>query len=393
LAADRPQCLFFAPECPFPLVGGGAIRCASLLHFLTRRYEVDAFVFREPGAPDPRALMPPGLVRDLFVIDLPFHRRSAAAKAWRTARRLLRRTPPLVDRFSGFGGYVRRQIEGRRYDLALIEHLWCAGYAEDLAPACEKLVLDLHNIESVLHARCAATEPPAAAAAHRFFARCAERLERKWLPRFGQLLVTSQEDAAHALRLAPGIPVTVYPNAIPKTLPRSTAGEEVLVFSGNLEYHPNISAVRYFRESIWPALRDQYPNLRWRLIGKNPEAVRRYTAGDPRIETTGPVDDAVAELARGRVAIVPLLSGSGTRFKILEAWSAGVPVVSSTLGAEGLGTTSSYELLLADTPASFVAAVSRLLESPQLRRQLASCGRAALDSRFTWEAAWKTLNL
>ena len=93
----------------------------------------------------------------------------------------------------------------------------------------------------------------------------------------------------------------------------------------------------------------------WRLVGKNPRAVRRFTAGDPRIEVAGEVEDAVEELARAEVAVVPLLAGSGTRLKILEAWSAGVPVVSTTIGAEGLPVRDGEHLLLADGAGAFAA--------------------------------------
>jgi glycosyltransferase involved in cell wall biosynthesis len=128
-------------------------------------------------------------------------------------------------------------------------------------------------------------------------------------------------------------------------------------------------------------------------VGKNPWAVSRYTSGDPRIETTGEVDDAVRELARARVAVVPLLAGSGTRFKILEAWSAAVAVVSTTIGAEGLPARDGEHLLIADGAAPFAAAVTRLLQSPDLRRQLGHAGRVLLEQEFTWEAAWKKLDL
>src|SRR5260370_33902707 len=100
-----------------------------------------------------------------------------------------------------------------------------------------------------------------------------------------------------------------------------------------MEYHPNRSAVRFFRREVWPHLRDEWPGLTWRLIGKNPEAVRQFTFGDPRIDVQGQVDDAIKELARARVAVVPLLAGSGTRLKILEAWAAGLPVVSTGVRA------------------------------------------------------------
>jgi len=164
------------------------------------------------------------------------------------------------------------------------------------------------------------------------------------------------------------------------------------VFSGNMEYHPNRSAVRFFAREVWPRLREQWPRLVWRLVGKNPGAVTEYVAGDPRIEVVGPVEDAVSELARSRVAVAPLLAGSGTRLKILEAWAAGVPVVSTTLGAEGLGARDGEHLLLADGAADFTLAVSRLLACTNTRASLAIGGRLLLEKEFTWAAAWRRLD-
>jgi glycosyltransferase involved in cell wall biosynthesis len=143
---------------------------------------------------------------------------------------------------------------------------------------------------------------------------------------------------------------------------------------------------------VWPRLREQWPGLAWRLLGKNPSAVRQFTSGDDRIEVIGAVSDAVTELARAKVAVVPLLAGSGTRFKILEAWAARVPVVSTIIGAEGLPVHDGEDVLLADTAEDFAAAVSRLLESPELRRKLARAGRLLLEKEFLWETAWKDLD-
>jgi len=168
--------------------------------------------------------------------------------------------------------------------------------------------------------------------------------------------------------------------------------EDVVVFSGNLEYHPNVSAVRYFRRDIWPALRDRWPNLIWRLIGKNAQAVSRIVAGDPRIELAGPMDNAVAELARAKVAVVPILAGSGTRIKILEAWAAGVPVVSTALGAEGLPARDGEHLLLANDAAGLAYAVSSLLADPALAERIGRAGRRLFECECTWEAAWKSLD-
>jgi glycosyltransferase involved in cell wall biosynthesis len=159
-----------------------------------------------------------------------------------------------------------------------------------------------------------------------------------------------------------------------------------------MEYHPNAAAVRFFRAEVWPHLRERWPDLVWRLVGKNPNAVREYTAGDPRIQVSGPVEDAVRELARARVAVVPVLAGSGTRFKILEAWAAGIPVVSTTIGAEGLPTRDGEDILLADTGPAFADAVSRLLASPALRERVRTAGQPQV-AKLTWERAWEQLHL
>ena len=387
-----PSALFLSPEAPYPLHGGGALRSASLLHGLARTHEVDLLVFRQPGAPDPRASLPAGLVRWVFVLDLPANRRDPLARVARNAVRLARRVPPLVDRFSGFGGRIAEMLAGSQYDLGIVEHSWCAAYWDQISAVCRQTVLDLHNVESVLHARCAADRSERAAFAHRVFRRAALDLERRWFPRYSRILTASEADAGLVRAIAPEARITVYPNAIPLVPEPAHADENVIAFSGNLEYHPNISAVRFFRTEVWPLLREQCPDLVWRLIGRNPAAVARYTSGDARIEVTGPVPDAVEALARCRVAVVPIRTGSGTRFKILEAWAAGVAVVSTTLGAEGLPVENGDNLLLADTPADFAQAVTRLLNCCTLRQGFGSAGRLLLEKEFTWQAAWKKLN-
>jgi len=390
--ALRPSALVLAAEAPYPLVGGGAWRTASLLHYLALGHDVDLVVFRQSGAEDPARRLPAGLVRQAWVVDLPLHHRSFAARAMRNALRVARRVPPLVDRFAGFGRQMEQWLEGRRYDIGIVEHFWCAPYGEQMAKICGRMVLDLHNIESVLHQRCAEVEGGATAWAHRVFHRASLKLERTWLPRFSEVLATSECDAERARAIAPGARVRVYPNALPLAPLPPRADEDAIVFSGNMEYHPNISAVRFFRREVWPRLRERWPGLVWRLIGKNPDAVRRFTSGDARIQAQGPVDDAIRELARAKVAVVPLLAGSGTRLKILEAWAAGLPVVSTTLGAEGLGARDDESLLLADGGPAFAEAVSRLLACPDLRQKLGMAGRLLLEQEFTWETAWKKLD-
>jgi glycosyltransferase involved in cell wall biosynthesis len=127
------------------------------------------------------------------------------------------------------------------------------------------------------------------------------------------------------------------------------------------------------------------------VIGRNAHAVEKVLAGDSRIQLVGPVDDAVAEIARARVCIVPLLSGSGTRFKILEAWAAERAVVSTRIGAEGLGARNGEHLLVAEDAGSFSEAIARLYKDDGLRRKLGTAGRELYAEKFTWPVAWKAL--
>jgi glycosyltransferase involved in cell wall biosynthesis len=116
-------------------------------------------------------------------------------------------------------------------------------------------------------------------------------------------------------------------------------------------------------------------------------------AGDKRVEFTGAVEDALPELARAEVAVVPLVAGSGTRLKILEAWAAALPVVSTTLGAEGLPVCDGCNICLADSPRAFAESVSWLLGCTEERLALGQAGRSLLEKEFNWEAAWRNLDL
>ena len=190
--------------------------------------------------------------------------------------------------------------------------------------------------------------------------------------------------------LAPAATVHICPNTIPLVPEPQVPEREVVAFSGNLEYRPNVSAVRFFRREIWPVLRARHPGLVWRLIGRNAHAVRRYTAGDPRIEVQSDFDDAVAALAAARVVVVPLLTGSGTRLKILEAWAAGRAVVSTGIGAEGLGARDGEHLVIADTPCAFADAdVAPSRFGRCSRERLGRAGRCLYERRFTWPHAWR----
>jgi glycosyltransferase involved in cell wall biosynthesis len=358
--------------------GGGALRTASLIEYLRRRYEVELVVFAEEGRPVPE--------QATAVITLPRHSRALAARASRNLRRWLLNRPPLMDRFAGVSDQLRGALLGR-YDLAVAEHFWCAPYVDVLKEHCERVVLDLHNVESVWLERAAGVENGLARTAAERWARRCRRLEHELLPRFDRVLVPSEEDA----RAVP-VPSIVYPNAIPNAAVPDVHPGESVVFSGNLEYHPNVTAIRYFAREVWPILTRCRPGLEWRVVGRNDAQVRIMIAHIPGVRLIGPVEDSLKAIAESRVAVVPLLSGSGTRLKIVEAWCAGVPVVSTRVGAEGLPAGDGENILIADDAPAFAGAVCRLLDEPGLATQLRTNARALFEREFTWEAAWRRLD-
>lgn len=389
----KPAALFLAAEAPYPAIGGGALRAASVLEFLAQRFSVHGIFFREPGAPDPTAAIPLGRLKRADVIELPFHSKRPLARLLRNAVRLARKRSPLLDRFSGFEHQIERFLFGHEYQAAFIEHFWCAPYVEQVRPHAERVIMDLYNIESAWHRSMAASETGMLAWGHRRFAQAALESERYWLPKYDRILVTSRNDARLVREIVPNAEVTVYPNALPLIVPPPRAERQEIIFSGNLEYPPNIQAVRFFHRNVWPALHSRWPELKWVILSKNPGPIRELAARDQNIEVTGFVPDAVAVIARAQVAIVPLLAGSGTRIKILEAWAAGTPVVSTTLGAEGLEYHDREHLVLADTAESFTAAVSELLALPVNRERIGAAGRRLYEEKYTWQTAWESLEV
>lgn len=387
------RALVISPEAPYPPVGGGALRTASLIEYLAPRYALDLVLFREEGQPDPSEGLPEGHAHRVQVLPLPYHARDGLSRTLRNSVRALRNRPPLLDRFSGHGEAIAAFARGQRYALGLIEHFWCAPYLHQIAPHCARTVLNLHNIESEWQESVAQQENVFHAFALRRFGRRYRQLEAEWLPRFSTVLAPSNRNCELVRTIAPGANVMLYPNAIPEVPRPDRAEEQVIAFTGNLAYEPNVAAVVHFYTRVWPLLRTRIPGLRWRLIGKSPERVSSIVAGDERIELTGAVRDAVAELVRAKVAVVPVLSGSGTRMKILEAWAAGTPVISTKAGAEGLDANPGEHLLIVEQPEEFAEAVVFLLEAPEARAQLAEAGRCLYERRYTWPSAWKTLNL
>jgi glycosyltransferase involved in cell wall biosynthesis len=359
------------------------------MHYFARFADVDLILFSEKGQP---ANLPASLVRKQFVIPLPVHGKGTWQRWQRNALRAVRGVPPLVDRLSGLETEVRRALGQRRYDLGIAEHAWCLPYLPLLKSSCDSTLLDMHNVESVLHERSAAVSGGLVAAGHRRFAGAMRRLEAQFSPQFDVVAVTSPRDAEFVGELAPGTRTLIYPNALPASEPPVVEERDEIAFSGNFEYHPNIDAVAFLMQSIWPEVRRRQPSLRLRLIGRGDGFISGLVPSNESVEMTGPVEDSLTEIARAKILIAPLRSGSGTRIKILEAWKACRPVIATRLAAEGLEAADGLNVLFAESAAEFADAIDRLQRDTGLRRNISERGRETFEAAYTWESVWRRLD-
>jgi glycosyltransferase involved in cell wall biosynthesis len=157
-------------------------------------------------------------------------------------------------------------------------------------------------------------------------------------------------------------------------------------------YHANVAAASWFTREIWPDIAKRFPALRLCLVGSNPTPAVRALGGDS-VEVTGTVPSVAPYYQEALAAIVPLRVGGGTRLKILEAMAAGVPVISTTLGAEGLAVRSGENILIADRAEDWVTALDSISGTAGERRwsEIAGAGRNLVESRYDWGALGRSL--
>lgn len=208
---------------------------------------------------------------------------------------------------------------------------------------------------------------------------------------FDGVTFCSEADQQRAEAEVPGLRSAVVPNAVDVDHFQPRPGDpppdpDTVLFFGALNYFPNLDGLGAFFRDIWPLLSRSHPRARIKIVGQQPPPDILALRG-PRIEVTGRVDDLRPHLASAAVTIAPLRIGGGTRFKILEALAMARPVVSTTLGAEGLEAEKGTHLLLADSPADFAAAVGRVLDTPALGQRLGAQGRKLVEERYSWTFA------
>jgi sugar transferase (PEP-CTERM/EpsH1 system associated) len=213
--------------------------------------------------------------------------------------------------------------------------------------------------------------------------------EKRLCRKFDTVIAVSAEDREHMQMEYDLAAVFDVPTGVDTDFFRSSGTEKSaaknLVFTGSMDWLPNEDAILYFVDEVLPIVQQKVPDVTLTVVGRNPSAsLLQLSERDPSIVVTGGVDDVRPYIERAAVYVVPLRIGGGTRLKIYEAMAMEKPVVSTTIGAEGLPLNSGTELLLADTAETFANSVASLLEDPDTAKGIGDCAAATVRQRFGW---------
>ncbi|HEX6800053.1 MAG TPA: glycosyltransferase [Ktedonobacterales bacterium] len=273
-----------------------------------------------------------------------------------------------------------------RYDAVLFESVLMADYR---LPAGVKTIIDQHNVEHELLQRTYEQEKPGLRKWYNWREyQLVKRAELERCRRADLVVVTSERERLILRDLLPDTAIEVVRTGIDVDAYGGTYGEpeapHQIVFTGTMNYFPNMDGALYFAQACWPLIREQVPDASWQIVGRNPTPEVQKLAELPGVTVTGAVPDVRPYLAASAVAVAPLRIGSGTRVKILEALAMRKAVVSTTIGYQGLAVESGKHLLIADQPEAFAQAVVELLHDPAERAALGNAGRTLVEDEYSW---------
>jgi polysaccharide biosynthesis protein PslH len=426
--------LILSPYPPYPPHGGGTMRIYQLVRGLAARHDVTCLSFA-PDAAAEQALAPFQRVCRVVTVRGPITR-SLPHRAWTTL------ASPLPDMAlrnvaPAYAAALRALLTTEQFDIVQAESIEMAGHLlgvrslelkvqndrnsklktqnSKLLTFNSKLVLDQFNAEYVLQKRAALTSLraglrlPTQASDLKSNAvgivggayslaqwRKLKRYEALVMRQCDAVVAVAEADRGTLLGLAPAATIGVVPNGVDTVyfsgaaMARDRVGAlafsaPTLVFSGTLDFRPNVDAVLWFVREVLPRVRARRPDVRLLVVGKRPAPALQRLADEGALLLTGELSDVRPYLAGAAVYVVPMRIGGGVRLKLLEALALELPVVSTSMGAEGLaGLSAGEQCLLADDAAGFAEATLRLLGDPALGRRLGAAGRVLACLRYDW---------
>jgi glycosyltransferase involved in cell wall biosynthesis len=383
--------LWVNPHFLHPTTKGGQIRTLEMLRHLHRWHEIHYVALEDPKEPEGLARSPE-YCSQAYPIRHSLPARGSASFVLQAAQNLLDPLPLAVTRYRSaqMKSTVARLLATGTFDRLVCDFLFAAPNIPSLGQA----LLFQHNVETTIWDR--HLENARGAPARAFF-----RIQRNRMARYEEtacrqcahVVAVSNQDAERFRTLfqvprVSQVPTGVDVSSFTPPPNREADHKADLVFVGSMDWLPNIDGCNYFVREILPVIRRRRPNCTFAIVGRSPgSGILEMARSDPKILVSGTVADIRPYFWGSSVSIVPLRIGGGTRLKIFEAMAAQAPIVSTTIGAEGLPVVHGNNLYLADTPEAFAQHCLALLDSEATRKRLAQNAYTMVSSQFSWEHA------
>ncbi|MFM7408083.1 MAG: glycosyltransferase family 4 protein [Cuspidothrix sp.] len=391
--------LMLSSTFPYPPTRGGTqVRTFNLLKYLSQNHHITLVTQRESDVTDAEIAGLRDCVDNLLIFDRPLDGGKSAGilkKIERLGDFFMTATPPsVVNRYSvEMKSWIDNFVKSGKCDVITCEHSVNEIY---ISPEFQNQVKTIVNVHSSVYGTCLnqlATGTSENELRDKINLPLLRRYEKKYCSKFTNIVVTTAEDKEQLQQFNKNAEIAVIPNGVDlvsfTNRPRDPGGHRI-IFIGAMDNLANIDSVCFFSNGVLPEIQKKYPDATFDIVGSRPDPQVLELGKKPGINVTGRVPSMAEYLHQSTVCVVPMRTGFGIKNKTLEAMAAGIPVVGSDRGLEGLAVddaTTPLRALRANTPEEYVTAISQLFENPELRLQLSYHARELIENQFTWEIA------
>ncbi|OKH57769.1 glycosyltransferase family 4 protein [Scytonema sp. HK-05] len=397
--------LMLSSTFPYPPTRGGTqVRTFNLLKYLSQHHAITLVTQREPDVTDAEIIGLRNCVENLILFNRPKDSGISGGILKKIQQKIQRFMtfirygipPSVLNRYSNeMQTWVDNFIQAGKCDVITCEHSVNEIYVR---PYFQKQIRTVVNVHSSVYGTCR-NQLDTGISENRFRDRLylplLRRYEQRYCSKFSAIVVTTEEDRVQMQKFNPNSEIVVIPNGVDLvSFPNRSndPGGHRLIFIGAMDNLANIDAVCFFSNEVLPEIQKLYPDTTFDIVGSRPAPEVLALKEKPGIIVTGRVPSMVEYLHKATVCVVPMRTGFGIKNKTLEAIAAGVPVVASDRGLEGLavdGANAPLRALRANQPTEYVTAICQLFENPQLRAELSGNGRQLVETEFTWDSAGK----
>jgi len=377
------------PYLPYPLVSGGQVRTYNLLKKISRQHEVTLFALIKQESERENLKELEKYCRKIRVFkrtSSPWHPRNILLAGFSAFPFVVTRN--LVSKLQG---EIEKELNAEHYDLIHVETFY-------MMPNIPKTTVPVLLVEQTIEylgyesfARKITKKMPFLRPFLNIDIRKITLWERRYWRNCQQLVTVSEDDKQFIQQVEPTIrDIAVVSNGVDmeyfSQVEKKGTSIPTVLFVGTFNWLPNVEAVEFLVEKVWPHIKKAVPNVQLRIVGSEPtKKIQSYELHDEQITVTGRVVDIRQEYAQANVLLAPVFSGKGTRYKVLEAMATQTPVVGTRIALEGINADEGTHCLVADEPQEMAAETVRVLESGELQKKLGKSGKSFVKNNFSWE--------